>query len=68
MAIFSVGFVLMGFFIIWLATLDLPDFSNFEERVSLNSTKIYDRTGEVLLYDTNKDIQRIEVSSENIQN
>lgn len=66
MAIFSVGFVLMGFFIIWLATLDLPDFSNFEERVSLNSTKIYDRTGEVLLYDTNKDIQRIEVSSEKI--
>lgn len=66
MVIFSFGFVLLGLFVFWLATLDLPDFSNFEERVSLNSTKIYDRSGEVLLYDTNKDIQRIEVSSDKI--
>ena len=55
-------FVLMsGFVVLWLATLKIPDFSSFEERKVINSTKIYDRTGQVVLYDINKDIKRTSV-------
>jgi penicillin-binding protein 1C len=42
----------------WVSTLEIPDLSAFEERRVLQSTKIYDRTGEVLLYDLNSDVKR----------
>ena len=44
--------------LIWIATLDIPDLSSFDERRILQSTKIYDRTGEVLLYDLHQDVRR----------
>ena len=44
--------------LIWLATLEIPDLSSFEERRVLQSTKIYDRTGEVMLYDLHQDVRR----------
>ena len=44
----------------------MPDFSSFEERKIAQSTKIYDRTGEVLLYDINRDIKRTVVQFDNI--
>ncbi len=65
-------FCLSGFFLvvagtlIWLSLVDLPDFKAFEERKVANSTKIYDSTGEVLLYDTNRDIRRTEIPFENM--
>ncbi len=44
---------------IWAATLPLPDFNTFfEERTVSQSTKIYDRTGTVLLYDIHGNIKR----------
>lgn len=43
---------------IWISTLDIPDLSAFEERRVLQSTKIYDRTGDILLYDLGKDVRR----------
>lgn len=49
---------LAAFIIIYLATLKIPDFSSFEERLVSSSTKIYDRTGEILLYDIHQDIRR----------
>lgn len=57
-------FIFAGFIIvaagvlIWISTLEIPDLSTFEERRILQSTKIYDRTGEVLLYDLNRDVKR----------
>jgi len=42
----------------WISTLEIPDLSAFEERRILQSTKIFDRTGEVLLYDLNSDVKR----------
>ena len=44
--------------LIWVSTLEIPDLSAFEERRVLQSTKIYDRTGEILLYDLNQDVRR----------
>lgn len=44
--------------LIWISTLEIPDLSAFEERRVLQSTKIYDRTGEVLLYDLHQDVRR----------
>ena len=44
--------------LIWISTLEIPDLSAFEERRILQSTKIYDRTGEVVLYDLNEDVRR----------
>ncbi len=47
-----------GWFILWVSALPLPDFETFEERKIAQSTKIYDRTGEILLYDIHGQIKR----------
>lgn len=59
-------FVLAGIFFIWFATLKIPDITNFENRKIANSTKIYDKTGEVLLYDIHENIRRTVVDLDNI--
>lgn len=53
-------------FLIWAALLEIPDFSLFEQRKVSQSTKLYDRTGEVLLYDVHRDVRRTEVAFEAI--
>ena len=55
--IFVLGLVTAGGVFIWISTLEIPDLSSFEERRILQSTKIYDRTGEVLLYDIHQDVR-----------
>ena len=52
--------------IIWVSTLQIPDLSSFEQRRIEQSTKIYDRTGEVLLYDLHQDVRRTIVPFEKI--
>lgn len=52
--------------LIWVATIDLPDLNNFETRKVANSTKIFDRTGKVLLYNIHQDIKRTEVTPSEI--
>lgn len=47
-----------GLFFLWIGTLRIPDLASFEERRVTQSTKIYDRTGEILLYDLHEDVQR----------
>ncbi len=70
--VFSIGVVIGAGLLIWISTLEIPDLSAFEERRILQSTKIYDRTGEVLLYDLNQDVRRtmvpIEEMSRHIKN
>ena len=60
---FLVGiFVLIvAFVIIWLSSIKIPDFHSFEDRLVSNSTKIYDRTGQILLYDLNQDVKRTNI-------
>lgn len=60
------GFVLGGLVLVWVSTLEIPDLSSFEQRRVLQSTKIYDRTGEVLLYDLHQDVKRTIVPYEEI--
>src|SRR3989344_9546289 len=51
-------FVVGGVGAIWFSTLQIPDLSAFEARKVAQSTKIYDRTGKVLLYDVHDDTRR----------
>jgi penicillin-binding protein 1C len=55
-----------GFFTIWISTFKIPDLESFEQRKVTESTKIYDRTGEVLLYDIFQDIKRTVIPLEEI--
>lgn len=65
-SILSVCLLMISFFILWIASFKLPDLDSFEGRVVSQSTKIFDRTGEVLLYDVHKDTKRTLVESQNI--
>lgn len=53
-----IGFLGVGGAVIWVATLRVPDFRSFDERLVAMSTKIYDRTGEVVLFDIHQDVKR----------
>lgn len=68
----SLGLLASSFFIIWFSTLQIPDLSAFEARKVSQSTKIYDRTGEILLYDVHNNSKRTVVAfddiSKNIKN
>jgi len=65
-ALFVLLVVIISALLIWVSTLVIPDLSSFEDRRILQSTKIYDRTGEILLYDLYKDVKRTIVPFENI--
>lgn len=56
------GIVLFGAGLIWISSFRVPDFSSFEDRKVSESTKIYDRTGEIVLFDVNQDIKRTVIS------
>lgn len=58
LVILGVGFIFTSILIVWASTLKLPDFRSFTERKVQSSTKIYDRTGEILLYDVHQNIKR----------
>ncbi len=58
--------LLMSVLLVWISTLEIPDLSSFEDRRILQSTKIYDRTGEILLYDLHQDVKRTIVPYEEI--
>ena len=57
---------LLSAFLIWAASIEIPDFSLFETRKVSQSTKLYDRTGKILLYDVHKDVRRTLVPFESI--
>lgn len=63
---FAVGILAAAGMLIWVSSLEIPDLSSFEERRVLQSTKIYDRTGEILLYDLHQDVKRTVVPFEEI--
>ena len=56
--ILGIGLLLTGILMIWVSTLQIPDFKTFTDRKIQSSTKIYDRTGEILLYDVHQNIKR----------
>src|SRR3989338_577899 len=62
----SIFILTTGTTIVWLSSLRIPDFRSFENRKVVNSTKIYDRTGEILLYDIHQDIKRTDIAYQNM--
>ncbi len=63
---FSLFFILCGAALIWASTIKLPDISTFEARKIANSSKITDRTGQIVLYDINQGVRRTEVPLDQI--
>jgi len=64
--IISFFFILSGFFALWITTIRIPDFSSLTDRKVVESTKIYDRTGDILLYDVHDNIKRTKVDMTDI--
>jgi 1A family penicillin-binding protein len=64
--VFAVCIFLGGAFFVWISTFKIPTLDSFQERRVVESTKIYDNTGEILLYDVNQDIKRTVVPLEEI--
>lgn len=54
----AIFIIVVASLLIWISTLEIPDLSAFEQRRVLQTTKIYDRTGQILLYDLNQDVKR----------
>lgn len=63
---FSFFFVATGVLLVWSASLKIPDVASLSERKVTQSTRIYDRTGEVLLMDLQQNITRTVVPAEDI--
>lgn len=60
------GFLAAGFLAVWISTFKIPDLQSFNQRILAQSTKIYDRTGETLLFDLSQNIKRTIVPIEEI--
>jgi len=66
MLLFSVFLIVGAVVLVWLSTFKVPTTESIRERRITESTKIYDRTGEILLYDTGGNTRRSTVPLENI--
>lgn len=66
LALLGLGFFVLGGVFVAVALTPVPDISSFASRQVDQSTKIYDRTGQVLLYDYNRDAKRDIVPLSNI--
>lgn len=58
----SLGLLTTGSVALWISSFRIPDLAAIHERRISESTKIYDRTGEVLLYDLHRGTKRSIVS------
>jgi 1A family penicillin-binding protein len=64
--ILAIFFIFCGFISLWISTFQMPDLNSFDTRKIIQSTKIYDRTGKILLYDVHEDTKRTVIPYENI--
>ncbi|MEK7647340.1 MAG: transglycosylase domain-containing protein [Patescibacteria group bacterium] len=58
------GISAVGIFSLWilLISVKIPDFNTLLDRKIIQSTKIYDKTGKVPLYDVHQDVKRTVIS------
>lgn len=54
----AVFMLFTALFLIWFSTLKTPDINVFDDKLLGQSAKIYDRTGNVLLYDLSQKVRR----------
>lgn len=64
--ILIVGLFFCSGMLLWVSSLKLPDLSTVSLRQISESTKIYDRTGTILLYDVHQNTKRTIVKTEEI--
>lgn len=64
MAVLAALFFGIGAAIVWAAIMPIPAINNFESRAVAQSTKIYDRTGNIVLYDVHGNVRRTSVPLE----
>ena len=65
-ALAAVIFLSLGSAIVWAALAPIPSINNFENRKVAESTKIFDRTGNIVLYDVYGSIRRTAVPLDEI--
>ncbi len=58
----GLSLLVIGGILLWVAFTPLPDVNTFIEQKAAASTKIYDRTGQTVLYDLNTDVKRDNIS------
>ena len=56
----------LGGVVLWAVFVPIPSIDNFENRQVAQSTKIYDRTGNVVLYDVHGAVRRTSVPLDQI--
>lgn len=61
-----VVFLILGAAILWATLTPIPAINNFENRQVSQSTKIYDRTGNIVLYDVHGAVRRTSVTMDAI--
>ncbi len=62
----SIGFFCAGIIAVLMVTIKVPDLKSFEERKVVESSKIYDRTGKILLYSIQDNTKRTVVPLDQI--
>jgi len=63
----TIAIFLVGVFFFWISTFQLPNLdASFVDRKVVSSTKLFDKTGKILLYDVNQDIRRTVVPFDQI--
>ncbi len=66
LATLTIGLFVAGGLALWLVNLKLPDFQALETRLVTESTKIYDRTGKIVLYNVEEGVRRKLIPAEEI--
>ncbi len=61
LAVIAVALFAFGAVIVWASLMPIPSINNFEDRQVAQSTKIYDRTGNIVLYDVHGQVRRTSV-------
>ncbi len=56
--LFGCFFILTGLVLVWISTFQIPTLDTIESRKISQSTKIYDSTGKILLYDVFQNTKR----------
>lgn len=64
--ILSCGALFLGILFIWVSTFKIPSLDTVEERKLSQSTKIYDSTGKILLYDVYQNTKRTPIAFDQI--
>jgi len=62
LGLLALFFLFVGAILVWASFIKLPDISVFEARVISNSSKITDRTGQIVLYDAHQSVKRTQVT------